>query len=116
MYCAFTNNALRPVSGCTRTTGWCCTRSASSLVCTVMPANVSWTPCIFVEYAFTALCTPTRPSSIRCIPLDSVAYARYWLAHSVSPPNGGISSACRIDANGGSGRNEKSECHKLPNV
>ena len=50
------------------------------------------------------------------MPSDSDSYASCWLAQIVSPPYGGTSTACRIDANGGSGRNEKSECHKLPNV
>ena len=34
---------------------------------------------------------------MRCIPGESVANARYWLAQSVSPPYGGTSSACRIE-------------------
>jgi hypothetical protein len=40
-----------------------------------MPWNVSCTDCILGEYAFTALCTPMRPSSIDCIPTDNAEYA-----------------------------------------
>ena len=47
---------------------------------------------------------------------DSPRYARYWLAQIVSAPYGGTSIACRIEPIGGSGRNEKSECHKPPNT
>ena len=61
-------------------------RFASSLVCTVMPANMSWIACIFGEYALTALCTPRRLETTPRIAFDRPLYARYWLAQSVSAP------------------------------
>ena len=60
--------------------------------------------------------TAGKRRGIKVFAGESVSNASSWFDQMVSPPYGGTSSACRIDANGGSGRKEKSECHKLPNV
>ncbi len=86
VYCAFTNSTSRPVSAWTRIAGCGCMRSASELVFTVMPTNMSCTPCIFGEYALIALCTPSSTRSVARKPRDNVRVARYWFAQIVSDP------------------------------
>ena len=61
--------------------------------------------------------TATSPSQQpAACPSDSVSYARYWLANSVSPPYGGTSRASSIEPIGGSSRYVVSECQMPPKL
>ena len=69
---------------------------------------------VFETSASAEVLTARRPSSIRCIPGESVSYAAYMLANNVSPPAGGTSRATSIVPIGGRARYVVSLCQMPP--
>ncbi len=95
--------ALRPLNGFVRTSAW--RTGGSSCSC-----SGSKSPFAIVLREYRMLWTTTRPSSRRCSPAGSVAWAWRMLTYSVSPPVGGTSRPDSSDAIAGTGLNELSVC------
>src|SRR6185436_16274415 len=89
----FTYSALRPVSGCVRTTGC----SAMKLDLSV-PSLFILSSRVFEASALVEEFTAFRVSNIFFKPEERESKARYIFANKVSPPKGGTSRASSIEA------------------